>query len=59
MVANYRCTELKEEALQIVQPQVLALKAASEHLNSNFKQDAESVVELASSHYNKVAKQYD
>jgi protein SEY1 len=25
MVANYRCTELKEEALRIVEPQVLAL----------------------------------
>lgn len=59
MVANYRCTELKDEALSKIETNVCHLKAASEQLNVNFKQDAINIIECAMNYYNDVAKQYD
>lgn len=59
MVANYRCTELKDEALSQIEPKLCNLKTASEHLNESFKADAIAIIECATTYYNDVAKQYD
>jgi len=60
MVANYRCTELKDEALAIVKEKVtLLIKSCEKDLVNDFCEKAVQIVGDASQYYSDVAKQYD
>lgn len=59
MVANFRCNELKEEALALVKPQVAELQAAADSaLVEGFAAKCERILGAARDFYADVAKQY-
>ena len=60
MVANYRCNELKEEALAAVKSQVETLNIQSENkIVENFGETCTGIIKKASDFYENVAKQYN
>lgn len=60
MVANLRCNELKEEAIEKVRNEVqnLTLEANEKRLK-NFSERCRSILKVAISHYEEFAHQYD
>lgn len=60
MVANFRCNELKEEALKAAKEPSLELQKKCEHgLVENFSQQCNEIIDQAVNYYNEVAHQYD
>ena len=60
MVANLRCNELKEEALEKVKPDVQSLQLeANERKIPDFSARCRNIIKTASSHYEEFAHQYD
>ena len=59
MVANYRCNEIKQEALDKVAPALQALKRnSSANLVAGFKDDCEKIVKESVDYYDGEAYQY-
>ena len=60
MVANLRCNELKEEAIEKVKADVQALQQeASERKLNDFSARCRNILKTTSSHYEEFAHQYD
>lgn len=60
MVANLRCNELKEEAIEKVKQNIQYLKDASERsLIEGFSEKCLAIIQQAVVHYEEYAKQYD
>lgn len=60
MVANYRCTELKLEAVAIVQPHIEKLQSVcDESVVEDFNQQCVEILKRGSDYYTEVAKQYE
>jgi len=60
MVANYRCNELKEEALLLVEPSVNKLKQEGDRqLIPDFKEKCKEILRTSLLHYEDMAHQYD
>ena len=60
MVANYRCTELKQEALALVQKKIEELQSLCDSgVVEDFKEKCAEILKLSSDYYSEVAKQYD
>jgi hypothetical protein len=60
MVANLRCNELKEEALEKVKAPIQGLKdSCLQKYQSNFKDACDNILEQAIIHYNTYAVSYD
>lgn len=60
MVANYRCNELKEEALQAVSQQVDSLeKTCMQSVCADFKDQCQAILKSAVGTYTETARQYD
>ncbi len=60
MVANYRCIELKEEALQLVEPAIRELQKQCDNAYvKDFYEQTMTIMTKASNYYADVAKQYD
>lgn len=60
MVANFRCNELKTEAIEQVSTQCAALRAECERgLINNFDSKCMSIIEAANTYYNEFAHQYE
>jgi len=60
MVANYRCNEMKDEAVAKVKAQIEELKRQSDRqIIENFGESCASVVQDACNFYQEVAKQYN
>lgn len=52
MVANFRCNEIKAEALQLVTSDIEALKSSCENgLFKNFKQKCTSILKTACANF--------
>lgn len=60
MVASLRCNELKEEALQNVQPFIDLLKEQSEkQVVDDFEDQAKGIMKQAITHFDTYAHHYD
>lgn len=60
MVANYRCTELKEEAISLVKQPIIELQTLSDRgVVENFNEHCLEVLKKSGDYYAEVAKQYD
>jgi hypothetical protein len=60
MVANLRCNELKEEALEKVKGETYSLTKLSEReVISEFSNKCLEVLQVAVAHYDEYAHQYD
>lgn len=60
MVANYRCNEIKEEALQIVEEKLQKLfHESSLQEITDFKAIVVGILSVAVAHYTQTAKQYN
>jgi hypothetical protein len=60
MVANYRCNELKDEALEKVRPLIQSLREECERrLIHQFEQRCSIIYKQAITHYDEFAHQYD
>lgn len=59
MVANFRCTEIKAEAVEKVQAQVNALKIDSEkEVLADFQRRCTAIIMEATKHFEENANQY-
>lgn len=57
MVANYRCNEMKEEAIAIVKPKIEQLSAQSDAgIVENFGESCFKIMKEATDFYKNVAK---
>lgn len=60
MVANLRCNELKEEALEVVSGELKKLRTESERgLIEGFNNRCTEIIKIAISHFDEYAHQYD
>ena len=60
MVANFRCNEMKEEAMQKVKERLVSLEARCvEALIENFGASCSELMDEAMDHYSQSAKQYN
>lgn len=58
MVANFRCNEVKEEALLMVQDNINNLKTTSFH-PEDFIDHCKDILKIAVGHFDEIASQYD
>ena len=60
MVANLRCNELKDEALEKTAQPIQSLReSCSKRYQTNFREICENIMNEALTHYNEYAKSYD
>ena len=60
MVANYRCNELKDEAIATVKPRIETLIAQSDNnIVEQFGETCSGIMREATEFYRNVAKQYN
>ena len=60
MVANYRCNELKEESLELIEESFKEIKAQSEKgLVKDFNNKCKAIMKQSLAHYEEYAHQYE